>query len=247
MSEAEPSSDGRTALECMLEARSVAVVGASVKEGSLGRQMLIELRRGGYDGAIFPVNPGYEEIDGLRCYPTVADAPGPVDLAMLGVANARLEDALRGAVEAGARSALTFASMYEEPVVRGAGAARAARRHRARRRHGVLRRQLHGLPQHRRRAPRDRLRDARRDPGGSGHVDLALGLGVRGVLVQRPRPRVRPAGLARPGDRDDDGRVHGVRAGAGDDPRDRAAAGDRARPRGLPPRRWPRRPRARSR
>ena len=114
MSEAEPSSDGRTALECMLEARSVAVVGASVKEGSLGRQMLIELRRGGYDGEIFPVNPGYEEIDGLRCYPSVGDAPGPVDLAMLGVANARLEDALRGAAEAGARSALTFASLYEE-------------------------------------------------------------------------------------------------------------------------------------
>ena len=38
---------------------------------------------------------------------------------MLGVANARLEDALRGAAEAGARSALTFASLYEEPVPAG--------------------------------------------------------------------------------------------------------------------------------
>ena len=98
----------------MLEARSVALVGASVKAGSLGRQMLIELRRGGFDGGIFPVNPGYEEIDGLTCYPSVADVPGPVDLAILGVGNARLEDALRGAAEAGARSGLTFASMYEE-------------------------------------------------------------------------------------------------------------------------------------
>jgi acetyltransferase len=53
----------------MLEARSVAVVGASVKEGSLGRQMLVELRRGGYEGDVYPVNPGYDEIDGLRCYP----------------------------------------------------------------------------------------------------------------------------------------------------------------------------------
>ncbi len=42
----------------MLEARSVAVVGASVKEGSLGRSMLEELERGGYEGEIFPVNPG---------------------------------------------------------------------------------------------------------------------------------------------------------------------------------------------
>ena len=39
-----------TALERMLEARSVAVVGASVKEGSLGRSMVVELRRGGYEG-----------------------------------------------------------------------------------------------------------------------------------------------------------------------------------------------------
>ena len=114
MSEAEPSSRGRTALECMLEARSVAVVGASVKEGSLGRQMMIELRRGGFDGEVFPVNPGYEEIDGYRCYPSSAELPVPVDLAILGVANARLEDALGGAVRAGARSAVTFASLYEE-------------------------------------------------------------------------------------------------------------------------------------
>ena len=49
----------------MLEARSVAVVGASVKEGSLGHQMMVELRRGGYEGAIYPVNPGYDEVLGL--------------------------------------------------------------------------------------------------------------------------------------------------------------------------------------
>jgi acyl-CoA synthetase (NDP forming) len=98
----------------MLEARSVAVVGASVKEGSLGRQMMIELRRGGFDGEVLPVNPGYEEIDGYRCYPSAAELPRPVDLAILGVANARLEEALRGAATVGARSAVTFASLYEE-------------------------------------------------------------------------------------------------------------------------------------
>ena len=105
----------RTGLERMLEARSVALVGASVKEGSLGRQMLLELERGGYEGNIYPVNPGYEEISGHRCFPSVADIPGSVDLAILGVANARIEQALRGAAEAGARSAVTFSSLYEEP------------------------------------------------------------------------------------------------------------------------------------
>jgi len=76
--------------------------------------MMIELRRGGFDGEVFPVNPGYEEIDGHRCFASAAELPEPVDLAILGVANSRLEDALLGAVRSGARSALTFASLYEE-------------------------------------------------------------------------------------------------------------------------------------
>ena len=98
----------------MLEARSVAVVGASVKDGSLGQQMLLELARGGYDGAIYPVNPGYEEVLGHRCYPSLADVPEPVDLALVGVANQRIEDAVREAGESGAGSVVTFSSLFEE-------------------------------------------------------------------------------------------------------------------------------------
>ena len=104
MTEAGGGPDERTALERMLEARSVAVVGASVKEGSLGRQMMVELLRGGFAGAIYPVNPGYDDIQGLRCYPSIADVPEPVDLAILGVANQRIEQALSDAIAAGARS-----------------------------------------------------------------------------------------------------------------------------------------------
>ncbi len=99
----------------MLEARSVAVVGASVKAGSLGRQMMAELRRGGFDGAVYPVNPGYDEVDGHPCFPSFLDVPEPVDLAILGVANARVEQAMRDAAEAGAGSVVTFSSLYEEP------------------------------------------------------------------------------------------------------------------------------------
>lgn len=100
----------------MLEARSVAVVGASVKEGSLGNQMVVELQRGGYEGEIYPVNPGYDEVLGLPCYPSIDEAPGDgVDLAIVGVANQRIEQTIRGAIDAGARSIVTFSSLYEEP------------------------------------------------------------------------------------------------------------------------------------
>ncbi|MGH2681063.1 MAG: acetate--CoA ligase family protein, partial [Actinomycetota bacterium] len=104
----------RSPLERMLSARSVAVVGASVKEGSLGLQMMLELQRGGFDGAIHPVNPGYDEVLGHRCFPSLAEVPQPVDLAILGVANQRIEQAMRDAGEAGAGGAVTFSSLFEE-------------------------------------------------------------------------------------------------------------------------------------
>jgi acetate---CoA ligase (ADP-forming) len=98
----------------MLEARSVAVVGASVKPGSLGHQMMTELVRGGYEGAVYPVNPGYDEVLGFPCHASISEVPQPVDLAILGVANQRIEQALTDAIAAGARSAVTFSSLYEE-------------------------------------------------------------------------------------------------------------------------------------
>ena len=105
----------RTALERMLEARSVAVVGASVREGSVGNQSVVELVEGGFEGAIYPVNPKYDEVLGHRAFGSVAAIGEPVDLVILAVSNALLEDQLRQAADAGAASAVIFASGYEEP------------------------------------------------------------------------------------------------------------------------------------
>jgi acetate---CoA ligase (ADP-forming) len=98
------------ALQAMLEARSVAVVGASAQPGSFGAELLRQLRVGGFDGAIYPVNPRYAEIDGLPCAASIRDVPGPVDLVILGVGNAAVEETLRIAAESGARSAVICAS-----------------------------------------------------------------------------------------------------------------------------------------
>jgi len=105
----------RTALERMLEARSVAVVGASVREGSVGNQSVVELLEGGFDGRLVPVNPKYDEVLGVPCVGSLAEIGEPVDLAILAVSNALLEEQLRLAAEAGAASAVIFASGYEEP------------------------------------------------------------------------------------------------------------------------------------
>ena len=84
----------------MLEARSVAIVGASVREGSVGNQSVVELVDGGFDGAIYPVNPKYDEVLGHRAFGSLAAIGEPVDLVILAVSNALLEDQLRLAAAA---------------------------------------------------------------------------------------------------------------------------------------------------
>jgi acyl-CoA synthetase (NDP forming) len=76
--------------------------------------MIQTVKGGGYGGRLYLVNPAYKEIDGQPCYASVADLPEPVDLIVLGVANARLEQSLAQAIAAGARSATIFASGYLE-------------------------------------------------------------------------------------------------------------------------------------
>jgi acyl-CoA synthetase (NDP forming) len=103
------------ALRAMLEARSVAVVGASARPGSFGHDLLDQLLRAGFEGAVHPVNPRYTEVLGHRCVPSLAALDGPVDLALLGVPNAALEAQLEGAAAVGARAAVMFASAWEPP------------------------------------------------------------------------------------------------------------------------------------
>ena len=70
-------------LEFAVRPRSLAVVGASVKEGSVGRVVFDNIVDGGFEGAIWPVNPKYSEIGGRRCYPDAASLPEAPDLAVI--------------------------------------------------------------------------------------------------------------------------------------------------------------------
>ena len=108
-------------LSPLLTPRSIALVGASARAESFGNGMIHSCASAGFAGDIHLVNPRYQEIEGLACYPSLGDVPGPVDLAVLCVANERLEAALGEAIAAGARAGAIFASCYlDEP---GGGAA----------------------------------------------------------------------------------------------------------------------------
>jgi acyl-CoA synthetase (NDP forming) len=67
----------------LLHPRSVAIIGASSREGALSWWPLHLLAANGFDGAIFPINPNRSAIDGVRCYPTLADVGRPVDVAIV--------------------------------------------------------------------------------------------------------------------------------------------------------------------
>ena len=63
-------------LEFAFRARSIAIIGASPREGSVGRTVTMNVRNGGFEGPIWPVNPQHQTVDGLTCYPNVAALPG---------------------------------------------------------------------------------------------------------------------------------------------------------------------------
>jgi acyl-CoA synthetase (NDP forming) len=103
------------AITAMLEARSVALVGASPRPGSLGERMVAEVARSLSRPRVHLVNPRYDEIGGARCHPSVADLPGPVDLVLLAVPDAALDDQLTAAASRGARSAVIFGGAHDVP------------------------------------------------------------------------------------------------------------------------------------
>jgi acetate---CoA ligase (ADP-forming) len=97
----------------LLAPQSVAVVGASARPGSFGEQLVGQLLAGGYQGAVHLVNPRYREVAGRPCRPSLAEVPGPVDLAVLAVPNPALEDQLHAAAKAGIPAAVIFASCID--------------------------------------------------------------------------------------------------------------------------------------
>jgi len=74
---------GVDALDRMLNARSIAVVGASNDQGKLGYALLDAIRRSHYEGELYPINPRAEQVQGLRAYPSLSDVPGRIELAVI--------------------------------------------------------------------------------------------------------------------------------------------------------------------
>lgn len=70
--------------------------------------MVRQLSQVGFEGEVYPVNPRYEEVAGLRCYPSLSELPSEVDLAVLNLAAHRIEAALHQALEVGTKAFVIF-------------------------------------------------------------------------------------------------------------------------------------------
>lgn len=93
--------------------RSVAVVGASPK-GGYGLGVVTALTAFGFAGAIYPVNPNYDEIAGLRAYPELGALPEPVDAVAIAVPARAVPGVVRQALDAGAKAGIAFGSGFAE-------------------------------------------------------------------------------------------------------------------------------------
>ncbi len=102
------------ALEKLLSPRSIAVVGASERPDAIGTRVIRNLRLMGFPGPIYPVNPRYETLGDLRCYPSLAALPETVDAAFFGVPASGGPALLRHAGEAGIRAVFINANGYAD-------------------------------------------------------------------------------------------------------------------------------------
>ncbi|OWT63502.1 acetate--CoA ligase family protein [Candidimonas nitroreducens] len=113
------------AISRLIKPRSVAVVGASADSSKTAGRPVAYLRKHGYTGAIYPVNPRVASIEGLPCYPDVSSLPSVPDVGIVLLGAERAHLAVQELAQLGTAAAIVLASGYSE--IGAVGAQRQAR------------------------------------------------------------------------------------------------------------------------
>jgi len=108
-------------LDALFAPKSIAVIGASSDQRRFGGRPIQYLIEAGFEGPIYPVNPGRAEIQGLPAFPDVAAVPGPVDCAIIAVSAEATLEALAACADKGARAAVIFGAGFSEIGAAGRG------------------------------------------------------------------------------------------------------------------------------
>lgn len=118
--------DAPAGLRSLLNPRSVAIIGASEDIRTYAGAPVHNLLAHGFTGRVYPVNPRRTEVQGVPCFPSVLDVPGPVDTAVIAVPTAAVTGVLEECVRKGAASATIITSGFGEEAAGPAGQERAA-------------------------------------------------------------------------------------------------------------------------
>ncbi len=111
---------GRHPLESFFSPKSVALIGATESEGSVGRTVFWNLISNPFGGIVFPVNPKRESVLGIKAYPNVAAVPGEVELAVITTPAPGVPAIIRECVDAGIKSAIVISAGFKETGPEGA-------------------------------------------------------------------------------------------------------------------------------
>jgi acetyltransferase len=101
-------------LDKIFNAKSVAVVGASDEEGSVGFALMKNFAESGFEGSVFPVNLKKTEVMGLKAYSNVEQIPGPVDLAVIATPARTVPDVLEQCGKAGINGIIIISAGFKE-------------------------------------------------------------------------------------------------------------------------------------
>jgi acetyltransferase len=106
-------------LRKVFEPQSVAIIGASDRDASVGAQILRNMREGGFQGEIYPVNPKHETIQGMRAYASITDIDHPVDLAVIAIPAPSIPAVMRACGEREVGAAIVLSAGFAEMGRRG--------------------------------------------------------------------------------------------------------------------------------
>jgi acetyltransferase len=101
-------------LEPLLNPKSIAVVGATERDGSVGRTLIENCLLGLEERKVYPVNPAHETVLGQKCYPDMASVPKPVDLAIIATPAWTVPDVVEECGKAGVPGVVIVAAGFKE-------------------------------------------------------------------------------------------------------------------------------------
>ncbi len=107
-------------LDPIFSPKSVAVIGATEREGSVGRTILWNLITNSFGGTVFPVNLKRPSVLGIKAYPTVLEVPDDIDLAIIVTPAPTVPGVIRDCVRKGARGAIIISAGFKEIGQEGA-------------------------------------------------------------------------------------------------------------------------------